>query len=48
LISIASSFVVRVVGGNLKAIAQRGSRPTAPSAAWRARLSTFTTAPSMS
>ena len=29
---IFSSFVTAVVGANLKAIAQRGSRPTTPSA----------------
>ena len=30
--SIFSSFVTAVVGANLNAIAQRGSRPTTPSA----------------
>ena len=32
------SFVVAVVGGNLKAIAQRGSRPTTPSSRCSAEL----------
>ena len=32
LMPMSSSFVVRVVAGNLNATAQRGSRPTAPSA----------------
>ena len=45
---MSSSFVVRVVAGNLKATAQRGSRPTAPSARCIAKESTFTTTPSIS
>jgi hypothetical protein len=46
--AIRSSFVVAVLGANFQAIAPRGSRPTTPSCAWRARSSTFTTTPSIS
>ena len=48
LMPMSSSFVVRVVGANLKAIAQRGSRPTLPSSSCMASESTFTTTPSIS
>ena len=48
LTSMLCSRVVTVVGANLKAIAQRGSCATLPSAACSAKESTLTTAPSMS
>ncbi len=48
LTPMSSSFVVRVVAGNLNATAQRGSRPTEPSARCIANESTFTTTPSIS
>jgi hypothetical protein len=48
LTAIRSSFVTAVVGANLKAIAQRGSRPTTPSASATSYSSIFTTTPSIS
>ena len=45
---IFSSFVTAVVGENLKAIAQRGSRPTMPSSRCVSKSLTFTTTPSIS
>ena len=46
--SMLFSFVTVVVGANLKAIAQRGSRPTEPSACWVANSLILTTTPSIS
>ena len=48
LTPMSSSVVVRCVGGNLNAIAQRGSRPTTPSCSCSRRSSIFTTTPSIS
>ena len=45
---ISSSLVTAVVGENLKAIAQRGSRPTMPSSRCASKSLTFTTTPSIS
>ena len=45
---ICSSLVTAVVGENLKAIAQRGSRPTMPSSRCASKSLTFTTTPSIS
>ena len=46
--SMRSRVVVASAEGNLYAVAQRGSRPTAPSCRWTAKSSILTTTPSMS
>ncbi len=48
LASIASTTVVSCWGGNLKAIAQRGERASAPSSACWSSWSTLITVPSIS
>jgi len=48
LTSMSRSVVVFSSGGNLKAIAHRGARLVVPISSRWARLSTFTTAPSIS
>ncbi len=48
LMWILISRVCAVVGANLYATAQRGSRPAAPRVACSRRSSSFTTTPSMS
>ncbi len=45
---ISRRTVVFSSGGNLKAMAQRGARAVNPSSSCWAKLSTFTTTPSMS